>query len=169
MHQWVEAQHDGLCVLISSEEGVAQVHEECVTSPPEAILDVRVQEPGPMEEVGSRDVDGVAGPDEQILVPGRNVEHFVCDVPQEDSDLRGHDEASFTRDVVAIDRRGVVRWRAEVTGASDDVQAGLGRAKPMRVRPAPVGQCLAVVIVLLFAEAQRGEGDVAVGNGGDVM
>ena len=39
----------------------------------------------------------------------------------------------------------------------------------MRVRPAPVGQCLAVVIVLLFAIAQRGEGDVAIGNGRDVV
>ena len=37
---WVETQCDGLHVLVSGVEGVAQVHEKCVAAPPEAILDV---------------------------------------------------------------------------------------------------------------------------------
>ena len=92
-------------------------------------------------------MDRVAGPSKEILVPGGYVKHFVCNMPQEDCDLQGHDESSFTGGVVAINHGGVVRRRAEPTCASDNVQARLSRAKPMRVRSAPVGQGLAIVIV----------------------
>ena len=36
----IEAEGDGLSVLICRVEGVAQVHEECVAAPPKAVLDV---------------------------------------------------------------------------------------------------------------------------------
>ena len=36
----VEAEGDSLGVLVSRVEGVAQVHEECVAAPPEAVLDI---------------------------------------------------------------------------------------------------------------------------------
>ena len=39
----------------------------------------------------------------------------------------------------------------------------------MRVQSLPVGEALTVVIVLLLAEAEGGEGDIVVGRGGDVV
>ncbi len=36
----VEAECDSFGVLVSHVEGVAQVHEECVTAPPEVVLDI---------------------------------------------------------------------------------------------------------------------------------
>ncbi len=59
---WIESEGDGLCVLVSRVEGIAKVHEEGVATPTEAVLDVRVGEPSPVEEVGGRDADRVAGP-----------------------------------------------------------------------------------------------------------
>ena len=39
----------------------------------------------------------------------------------------------------------------------------------MRVRPSPVGEALTVIIVLLLAEAEGGEGDGIVWRGGNVV
>ncbi len=36
----VEAECDGLCVLVCRVEGVAQIHEERVSAPPEVVFDV---------------------------------------------------------------------------------------------------------------------------------
>ena len=36
----IEAKCDSFCVLVYCVEGVAQVHEECVAAPPEAVLDI---------------------------------------------------------------------------------------------------------------------------------
>jgi hypothetical protein len=40
-----------------------------------------------MEEVGGRDVNGMAGPRKQVLVSCGDVKHFVCDMAHEDGDL----------------------------------------------------------------------------------
>ncbi len=104
----VEAEGDGFGVLIRRVEGVAQVHEECVAAPPEAVLDIRVREPSSVEEVGGGDANGVAGPCEQVLVPLGDVEYLLRDVAQEDRNLRGRDEAAFARGGVAVHRGGAV-------------------------------------------------------------
>jgi hypothetical protein len=52
-----EAKSDGFCMLAGCIEGVVQVHQECVTAPPEAVFDVGVQEPCAVKEVRSRDAD----------------------------------------------------------------------------------------------------------------
>ena len=36
----IEAKCDGFGVLVSRVEDVAQIHEECVAAPPEAVLDI---------------------------------------------------------------------------------------------------------------------------------
>jgi hypothetical protein len=62
-----------------------------------------------MEEVGGGDVNGMAGPREQVVVSYRDVEHLVCDVTQEDGDLRGCNEAAFTSGGITVHRGGAVR------------------------------------------------------------
>ena len=37
---WIEAKCDSFCVLVRHVEGVAQIHEECVAAPPQAVFDV---------------------------------------------------------------------------------------------------------------------------------
>ncbi len=59
---WIEPEGDGLRVLVGRVECVTEIHEEGVATPTEAVLDVRVGEPSPVEEVGGRDADRVAGP-----------------------------------------------------------------------------------------------------------
>ena len=125
----VEAEGDGFGMLVSHVEGVAQVHEECVTAPQEAVLDIRVREPSSVEKVGGGDTNGMAGPHEQVLVSYRNVEHLVHNVMQEDGDLRGRDEAAFAGAWIAIHRGGAVGWQAKATCSPDDVQAGLHGAQ----------------------------------------
>ena len=49
VRQRVKPERDRLGVLRGSVEGVAEVHEECVAAPLEAVLDVRVGEPSSME------------------------------------------------------------------------------------------------------------------------
>ena len=122
-----------------------------------------------MEEVGSRDADGVAGPCEEVLVSHRYIENFLRDMPQKDGNLRGRDEATLPGGAVAVDRGGVVLRRAQPVGATYDIQARLGGARPVRVRTASVGQGLSVVIVFLFSEAERREDSVAVVDGGDIV
>ena len=78
----IEAEGDGFGVLICHVEGVAQVHEECVAAPQEAVLDIRVREPSSVEEVGGGDTNGMAGPHEQVLVSHGDVEYLVHDVAQ---------------------------------------------------------------------------------------
>ena len=78
----IEAEGDGFGVLICHVEGVAQVHEECVAAPQEAVLDIRVREPSSVEEVGGGDANGMAGPHEQVLVSHGDVEYLVHDVAQ---------------------------------------------------------------------------------------
>lgn len=45
---WVQSQCDGFGVLGSGVEGVLQIHEERVTAPAKLVLDVGVQELGPV-------------------------------------------------------------------------------------------------------------------------
>ena len=51
----VETQCDGCHVLVSRIECVAQVHKKSVTAPAEAILNERIREVRPVEEIRSRD------------------------------------------------------------------------------------------------------------------
>ncbi len=46
---WIEAEGDGLRVLIGHVECVAEVHEEGVATPTEAVFDVRVGESSSVE------------------------------------------------------------------------------------------------------------------------
>jgi hypothetical protein len=47
------------------------------------VLDVRVREGSPVEEVCCRDADRVAGPHKEVLMPARYVKDLVGDVPEE--------------------------------------------------------------------------------------
>ncbi len=58
----VEVECKGCGVGSSRVESVLEVHEECVAAPLEAILNERVGELGPVEEVGGCDLDGVSRP-----------------------------------------------------------------------------------------------------------
>ncbi len=48
----VESERDHFDVLRGRVEGVAEVHEVCITAPLETVLDVRVREPCTVEEIG---------------------------------------------------------------------------------------------------------------------
>lgn len=166
---WIESEGDGLCVLVSRVEGIAKVHEEGVAAPPEAVFDVRVGEPCAMEEVGSSDANRVAGPREQVLVSGGDVEDFVGDVPEENGELGSCDLASFPSGRVEVDRSWTVAGSAKAFCAPDYVEAGLCGAHPRRVPPAAIGEGLAIVIVFLLAKTECREGDVIVRRGVDVV
>ncbi len=56
----MEVKCKGCGVGTSRVESVAEVHEEGVAAPAEAILNERVGELGPVEEVGSCDRDGAS-------------------------------------------------------------------------------------------------------------
>ena len=60
--QWVKPQCDGLSVLVGSVECVVQVREEHSALSAQVVLDVRVREASPVEQVRCRDADRVAGP-----------------------------------------------------------------------------------------------------------
>jgi hypothetical protein len=51
-----------LRVFVSDMDGVAEVHLECITSPPEAVFDETGGELGTMQEVRCSDPDGVCAP-----------------------------------------------------------------------------------------------------------
>ena len=68
-------------------ECVAQVYQEGVAEPVEAVLDVRVRELGAVEEVCGRDTDRMAGPREKVLVVGQYVKDLVGDPPEEGGHL----------------------------------------------------------------------------------
>jgi hypothetical protein len=106
-----------------------------------------------MEEVGGRDANGMARPCKQVLVFCGDVKHFASNMAQEDGNLGGRDETAFTYGWVAVYHSGAIGGRAEVPHAPDGVKAGLHGAHPVQVGAMPVGECLTIVIVLLFAEA----------------
>ncbi len=56
----MEVQGEGRGVGSSGVERVSEVHEESVAAPSEAILNERVGELGPVEEIGGSDPDGVS-------------------------------------------------------------------------------------------------------------
>ncbi len=58
----MEVKGEGCGVGSSGVERVSEVHEECVATPSEAILNERVRELSPMEEVGGCDPNGVGRP-----------------------------------------------------------------------------------------------------------
>ena len=68
-------------------ECVAQVYQEGVAEPVEAVLDVRVRELGAVEEVCGRDMDRMAGPCKEVFVVSRYVEDLVGDLPEEGGHL----------------------------------------------------------------------------------
>ena len=127
----VEAEGDGFGVLVRRVEGVAQVHEECVAAPPEAVLDIRIREPGAVEEVGGGDANGVAGPCVQVFVPLGDVEYLLRNMAQEDRDLRGRDEAALAGVGILVHRGGAVGRQTKAPRSPDDVQAGLRGAQPV--------------------------------------
>ncbi len=62
----VEVECEGCGVGTSRVESVAEVHEEGVAVPLEAILNERVGELGSVEEVGGCDPDGVSQPSRDV-------------------------------------------------------------------------------------------------------
>ncbi len=66
----VEVEGEGGGVGTSGVESVAEVHEEGVATPTEVILNERVGEFGPVEEVGSCDPDGVSRPSGDVRMVG---------------------------------------------------------------------------------------------------
>ena len=127
----IESEGDGLRVLIGRVECVAEIHEEGIALPTEAVFDVSVGEPSAVEEIRGRDADRVAGPSEEVPVSGGYVEDFVCDVPQEGCELGSGDLSSFTGGRVEIYCRGAVVGSAELFCAPDNVEAGLCGAHPV--------------------------------------
>ncbi len=71
----VEVEREGCGVEASGVEHVLEVHEEGVAAPSEAILNERVRELGPVEEVGGCDPDGVSRPCRDVGMFGWE---FVC-------------------------------------------------------------------------------------------
>ena len=117
----VDAEGDGLRVLVCCVECVAQVHQKGVAAPTEVVLDIGIQEPGAVEEVHGRDANRVAGPCKEVLVAGRYVEVLVGDLPEEGIHLGGRDEQSSAGIWVAVNCGWVVVWRAELLCPLDDV------------------------------------------------
>lgn len=117
----IESEGNGLRVLVGRVECVAEIHEEGIASPTEAVFDVSVGEPSAVEEIRGRDADRVAGPSEEVLVSGGYVEDFVCDVPQEGGELCSGDLVPFSGGRVEIDCRGAVAGGAEPGCAPDNV------------------------------------------------
>ncbi len=53
----IKAEGNGLRVLTGRVECVAEIHEESIASPTEAVFDVSVGEPSAVEEIRGRDAD----------------------------------------------------------------------------------------------------------------
>ena len=149
----VETQGYGCRVLVSRIECVAQVHKKFFAAPAEAILNERIQETRTVEEVRGRDTDRVAGPCEEVLVPGRYVEDLSGDVSKKRGNLGHSDLLSLACGGVMIHCCGMFTGRTQVPRTADDVQTGLCGAHPVVAGPASVSEGLTVVIVFLFIKA----------------
>ncbi len=66
----MEVKGEGCGMGAGGVENVAEVHEEGVAAPLEAILNERIGELGPVEEVGGCDPDGVSQPSGDVGVFG---------------------------------------------------------------------------------------------------
>ncbi len=67
--QRVKSEHDCFGLLQGCVEGIAEVHEECIAVPPEAVLNVRIGEPCAVEEplLESSGRTMISGPGVQVV------------------------------------------------------------------------------------------------------
>ena len=56
-----------------------------------------------MEEVGCHDLDGMSLPGKEVLVTGRDVKYFACNIPEECCDLACHDLMAHACHGVKVD------------------------------------------------------------------
>jgi hypothetical protein len=87
----------------------------------EAVLDIRIREPGVVEEVCSRDANRVAGPLEEVLAAGWYVEGLVDNLLEEGGYLGGLDLPAQACVWVVVNRGCVVVWHAKSSCPPNDV------------------------------------------------
>ena len=95
---------------------------------------------------------------------GRYVEDLVGNLPEEGSHLGGRDQPAQDGGWVMVNHSRVVVRRVEMLCMPDNVEARFCRAHPVRIRSTAVRESLAVVIVLLFVEAEQSEDHDMIGR-----